>query len=287
MAGVSPLAAPCPIRLVVAINVNDVISIGIWFFFDRIFFLSNPNQIPNKITVIIILTNQIFPKSVWITSNGDVSNLIVCTTIIKMSETKISPNPIPVIDINFPWWNLSIFSNSSLIDCLFCVPQMNSDAIIAPNTIVWPTNPGNLAPASGKNINSDGFSFPNNDESTIASPTANKNAFGTKWPSIFERTLVDTVKTPSSNGDVVTISDNSFSKYFVSLLSIWSPLESNTLSALKLISTGSEKITIISVVPTGAFVVKFGIVFSVNGCADANGIEINDITNNKIRNFCI
>jgi hypothetical protein len=52
-------------------------------------------------------------------------------------------------------------------------------------------------------------------------------------------------------------------------------------------STGSEKNTITSVVLTGALVVKFGIVSSVNGCADANGIEINDITKSKIRNFCI
>jgi hypothetical protein len=52
-------------------------------------------------------------------------------------------------------------------------------------------------------------------------------------------------------------------------------------------STGSEKNTITSVVPAGALDVKLGIVSSVNGCADANGIDMNDITNKTIRNFCI
>ena len=42
-------------------------------------------------------------------------------------------------------------------------------------------------------------------------------------------------------------------------------------------STGSEKNTITSVVPAGALDDELGIVSSVNGCADANGIEINDI----------
>ena len=44
-------------------------------------------------------------------------------------------------------------------------------------------------------------------------------------------------------------------------------------------STGSEKNTITSVVPTGALDPKLGIVSSVNGCAAANGIEMNDIIN--------
>ena len=42
------------------------------------------------------------------------------------------------------------------MDCLFCVPQTMRDAITAPNAIVWPTNPGNLALLSGKNMSSDG-----------------------------------------------------------------------------------------------------------------------------------
>ncbi len=40
---------------------------------------------------------------------------------------------------------------------------------------------------------------------------------------------------------------------------------SNTLSSLKLMSTGSEKYTITSVVPAGALDVRLGIVSSVNG----------------------
>ena len=98
-----------------------------------------------------------------------------------------------------------------MIDDLFCVPQIIRDAITAPKTIVWPTIPGNLAPASGKNINSEGLSVSNNEGSIITSPTANKNASGTRCPSTFESTLVDTVYTPSSNGGVVTIRDNSSS----------------------------------------------------------------------------
>jgi predicted amino acid-binding ACT domain protein len=52
-------------------------------------------------------------------------------------------------------------------------------------------------------------------------------------------------------------------------------------------STGSEKNIITSVVPAGALDVKLGIVSSVKGCAAANGIEIDDIINRIIRNFCI
>ena len=124
-----------------------------------------------------------------------------------MFETKIKTSPIPVIDMNFPWWKDSILSNSSLISCLFCVPQMIRDAITAPKTIVWPTSPGNLAPASGKNTISDGPLCPNKAGSTTTLPIVNKKASGTKCPSIFDRTLVDTVYTPSSNGGVVTIRD--------------------------------------------------------------------------------
>ena len=43
------------------------------------------------------------------------------------------------------------------------------------------------------------------------SPTANKNAPGTRWPSTFDNTLVVTVYTPSSKGLVVTINDFSSS----------------------------------------------------------------------------
>jgi hypothetical protein len=52
-------------------------------------------------------------------------------------------------------------------------------------------------------------------------------------------------------------------------------------------STGSEKNTTTSVVPAGALDVKLGMVSSVNGCADTNGIEMNDKTSKTIRNFCI
>ena len=62
---------------------------------------------------------------------------------------------------------------------------------------------------------------------------------------------------------------------------------SSTLSSLKLMSTGSEKNTITSVIPVGALDDKLGMVSSVNGWAAANGIEINDKANKTIRNFCI
>ena len=52
-------------------------------------------------------------------------------------------------------------------------------------------------------------------------------------------------------------------------------------------STGSEKNTITSVVPAGAFDVKLGMVSSVKGCAAANGIDIDDKINNIIRTFLI
>ena len=52
-------------------------------------------------------------------------------------------------------------------------------------------------------------------------------------------------------------------------------------------STGSEKNTITSVVPAGALDYELGIVSSVYGCADANGIDANEIINNAIRIFCI
>ena len=52
-------------------------------------------------------------------------------------------------------------------------------------------------------------------------------------------------------------------------------------------STGSEKNTITSVVPAGALDVKLGMVSSVNGCADANGSDMNDKTSNNISNFFI
>ena len=68
--------------------------------------------------------------------------------------------------------------------------------------------PKNLAPASGKNMISD--SIGGGLLSLImTSPTPNKNALGTKCPSILERTLTDAVYTPSSNGEVVTMRDNS------------------------------------------------------------------------------
>jgi hypothetical protein len=52
-------------------------------------------------------------------------------------------------------------------------------------------------------------------------------------------------------------------------------------------STGSEKNTITSVMPVGALDVKLGIVSSVNGCAAANGIDIDDKISKIIRNFLI
>ena len=62
------------------------------------------------------------------------------------------------------------------------------------------------------------------------------------------------------------------------MLSIWFPLLSKTLSVLKSNSIGSEKNTTTSETPVGAFDDKLGIVSSVNGCADTNGIEVNDNT---------
>ena len=67
---------------------------------------------------------------------------------------------------------------------------MIKDAITAPRTIVCPTSPGNLAPASGKKISSEGFSVSNNDGSITTSPTPNKNVPGTRCPSTLDRTLL-------------------------------------------------------------------------------------------------
>ena len=47
-------------------------------------------------------------------------------------------------------------------------------------------------------------------------------------------------------------------------------------------STGSEKNTITSEVPVGAFDAKLGMVSSVNGCADTIGIDIDENTSNSI-----
>ena len=60
------------------------------------------------------------------------------------------------------------------------------------------------------------------------------------------------------------------------MLSIWFPLLSKTFIVLNSISTGSEKNTITSETPVGAFDDKLGIVSFVNGCADTNGIDETD-----------
>jgi hypothetical protein len=49
-------------------------------------------------------------------------------------------------------------------------------------------------------------------------------------------------------------------------------------------STGSEKNTITSVVPAGALDVKLGIVSSVKGCAETNGIDMDDKIIKNIKN---
>ena len=56
---------------------------------------------------------------------------------------------------------------------------------------------------------------------------------------------------------------------------------------LNSISTGSEKNTITSEIPVGAFDDKLGMVSSVNGCADTNGIYDNDITSKITKIFFI
>ena len=71
----------------------------------------------------------------------------------------------------------------------------------------------------------------------------------------------------------------------MSLLSIWFPLLSKTLITLNSISTGSEKYTITSETPVGAFDDKSGMVSSVNGCADTNGIDETDNTSKTMRIF--
>ena len=71
------------------------------------------------------------------------------------------------------------------------------------------------------------------------------------------------------------------------MLSIWFPLLSKTLTVLNSSSTGSEKNTITSETPVGAFVDKLGIVSSVNGCAETNGIVEIDNTSNTMRIFFI
>ena len=71
------------------------------------------------------------------------------------------------------------------------------------------------------------------------------------------------------------------------MLSIWFPLLSKTLTVLNSSSTGSEKNTITSETPVGAFDDKLGIVSSVNGCAETNGIVEIDNTSNTMRIFFI
>jgi hypothetical protein len=82
-----------------------------------------------------------------------------------------------------------------------CVPQINKEDITTPRTIVSPTKPGNLAPASGKKINSVGPIFSTRAGSIFTSPTANTNASETKCPSTFDKTLLVTVYVPSVNGE--------------------------------------------------------------------------------------
>ena len=57
-----------------------------------------------------------------------------------------------------------------------CVPQINKEEITAPRTIVSPTKPGNLAAASGKNINSELPCCSKRAGSILTSPTAKTNA---------------------------------------------------------------------------------------------------------------
>ena len=94
--------------------------------------------------------------------------------------------------------------------------------------------------------------------------------------------MLVTVYTPSSNGGVVTTKDTSPSKYFVSLLSICSPLLSKTFRTLKSISTASENVTETWVIPIGAFDACRGLVSIVNGWPSAKG-NPNEITNIKKR----
>ncbi len=114
----------------------------------------------------------------------------------------IKPNP--TIDINLPWYVDSTLSRSFFRRSFLCIPQIKIDAIAAPSTIVCPTYPGNLAPASGKKINSEGPAVSNNAGSILTSPAANTNASSTRCPSTLERTLLVTVYVPSVSGGVVT-----------------------------------------------------------------------------------
>ena len=64
-------------------------------------------------------------------------------------------------------------------------------------------------------------------------------------------------------------------------LSIWFPSLSNTFNSEKSISTASEYLVIICVVPIGAFVACDGSESSRNGCAYTDGIPISKIKNVK------
>ena len=192
---------------------------------EILFFRSIQNHIPIRIIVRIILVSQVVPNVVSITSSGDTSNRHVCTASIIKLDANTAMTPKPIIFENFALnesWINPIWSPNLV--CL--VDQIAIDAITPPKTIVWPTKPGKRAIDSGINVVSDCSCDSSNDESICTSPTPKIIAAWTKWPSTFDNTLLAIVYTPSSNGGVVTTSDDSSLLYAVSWLSICLPLES-------------------------------------------------------------
>ena len=141
------------------------------------------------IIVMIIRISQVVPNVVPITSNGEVSNLHVWTPSIMKFDAKVAITPIPIIFENFIL-NCSLMSAKTSLNLVCCDDQIVIETITPPRTIVWPTNPGNLAIDSGMNVVSEFSCFSNNDESIFTSPTPNTMAACTRWPSIFDRTLL-------------------------------------------------------------------------------------------------
>ena len=154
------------------------------------------NHAPNRAMVIIILASHIMPNCVWMVSTRPDSSLDICSAITIMSDASTSSRPAPVSCMNLLWCSRSIADGSSPPSPRR-LPLPASHTVIAataaPTIMVWPTIPGSSAPASGRNSSSVGFSCDSSSGSIVAPPTPNRKTPGTRWPSTFESTFVETV----------------------------------------------------------------------------------------------
>ena len=77
----------------------------------------------------------------------------------------------PVIFVNLERYGRFVNIRFSFPKRFRCVLQIKIPDITDPKTTVWPTIPGNLAAASGRNVVSDSSCDSNSERSTCASPT--------------------------------------------------------------------------------------------------------------------